>query len=207
MARSLNASYIAEIVAGTMAPARFAFLDFQTGAVRVWDGIGTKTWGGNNYTGLGYLGTVSPIEETADVKANGVVLTLSGVPTALLATVLGDNYSGREVSIWDGALNQTGALVADPDKVFSGRMNNVEFDKDGATAVIRVYAESRLVDLRRSRERRYTHEHQKIDFATDEGLEYMARAQSTPFSWGGTRVPTYAGGGNPGGGGLNDDLM
>ena len=207
MARSLTASLIAEITAASLAPAKFAFLDFQTGPVRVWDGIGTKTWGGNNYTGLGHFGTVSPIEETADVKANGVVLTLNGVPTSLLATVLGDNYSGREVSLWLGALNQTGGLVADPDKVFSGRMNNVEFDKDGSTAVIRVYVESRLVDLRRSHERRYTHEHQKIDFSTDEGLEYMARAQSTPFSWGGARVPTYAGGGNAGGGGLNDDIM
>jgi len=200
MSRTLNASLVTEITAERLAPAIFAFLDFQGGAVRVWDGIGTMTWGGNNYTGLGYLGSISPIEETADVKANGVVMQVSGIPSSLIATVLGDSYNRRDVSIWVGALNATGALVADPDLAFSGRMNNVDFDKGPDTATLRIFAESRLVDLRRSRERRYTHEHQQIDFPGDLGLKYMARAQSTPLTWGGARVPTFAGGGNEGGG-------
>lgn len=201
MSRSLNASLVTEITAAQLAPAVFAFLDFQSGAVRVWDGVGSKTWGGNTYTGLGYLGSISPIEETTTVRANGLVLSLSGIPSSLIATVLGDNYSRREVSLWLGALNQSGTLVADPDLAFSGRMNNVDFDKGPDTATIRIYAESRFVDLKRSRERRYTHEHQQIDFPGDLGLEYMARAQSTPLSWGGHNVPTYAGGGASGEGG------
>lgn len=204
--RSLNASLVTEITAARLAPACFALLDFQSGAVRVWDGVGTKTWGGNNYTGLGYLGKISPIEESTDVRANGVVLQLSGIPTSLLATVLGDNYSGRAVSIWIGALNASEALVADPDLVFSGRMNNLDFDKGPETSVIRVTAESRLVDLSRSRERRFTHEHQQIDFPGDLGLEYMARAQSTPLNWGGQSAGTAASGGNRGGASLNDQI-
>lgn len=192
MSRTLNASLVTEITAAGLAPAVFAFLDFQGGAVRVWDGVGTKSWGGNNYTGLGYLGSISPIEESTDVRANGIVMQLSGVPSSLIATVLGDNYNRRACSVWIGALNQAGALVADPDLAFSGRMNNVDFDKGAETSVIRVFAESRLVDLLRSRERRYTHEHQQIDFSGDLGLEYMARSQSTPLMWGGKSVPTYA---------------
>lgn len=198
MSRTLDALLVAQFAAASLTPARFAFLDFQGGAVRVWDGMGTKSWGGNDYVGLGYLGTISPIEETAEVKANGIVLQLSGIPSSLIATVLGDNYNRREVSVWVGALDASGALVADPDLAFSGRMNNVDFDKGPDSATIRVFAESRLVDLKRSRERRYTHEHQQIDFPGDRGLEYMARAQSTPLLWGGEKVATFAGGGNPG---------
>jgi hypothetical protein len=205
MSRSLNAALVTEMNAAGLAPATFAFLDFQGGAVRVWDGVGSKTWGGDTYTGLGYLGTISPVEESADVRANGIILQVSGVPSALIATVLGDNYNRRDVTVWVGALNATGALVADPDVAFSGRMNNIDFDKGAETAVLRISAESRLVDLLRPRERRYTHEQQQIDFAGDLGLEYMPRAQSTAFVWGAQRAPTFAGTG--GGGGAGGDQL
>jgi hypothetical protein len=206
MSRTFQGEFYAEIIAANCAPATFAFLDFQGGAVRVWDGVGSLTWGGNTYTGLGYLGAVSPIEESADTRANGIVLSVSGVPSSLIASVLGDNYNRREVSVWIGALDAAGALVADPEVAFTGKMNNVDFDKGEKTSIIRIYAESRLVDLLRSRERRYTHEHQQIDFPGDLGLEYMARAQSTPLQWGGARVPTYSGGGSSGGS-ATDDLQ
>jgi hypothetical protein len=197
MSRSLDSALVTAITAASLAPATFAFLDFQGGAVRVWDGVGSLTWGGNTYVGLGYLGAISPIEESADVRANGIVLQVSGVPSSLIASVLGDNYNRRAVTVWLGALDAAGALVADPDQAFSGRMNNIDFDKGAETSVLRIFAESRLVDLLRPRERRYTHEHQQIDFPGDLGLQYMARAQSTPFAWGGQSVPTYAGSGTP----------
>lgn len=205
MSRTVDGDFLVEITAARFAPATFAFLDFQGGAVRVWDGVGSITWGGNTYVGLGYLGAISPIEESADTRANGIVLSVSGVPSSLIATVLGDNYNRREVSVWIGALDAVGALVADPELAFTGKMNNVDFDKGEKSSVIRIHAESRLVDLLRPRERRYTHEHQQIDYPGDLGLEYMARAQSTPLQWGGARVPTYSGGGSSGGN-ANDDL-
>lgn len=194
MARGLTTALKDQTLADSLTPVFFAFFDFQSGAVRVWSGLGSKVWDGNTYTGLGHLGTVSPIEESADVKANGVAFQLSGVPSSLIATVLGDNYQGRTVKLWLGALDSASAIIADPYQVFAGRMDNVEIDEGPETAVIRVFAESRLVDLQRSRERRYTHEDQQIDFAGDLGLKYMPTAQSTPFMWGGKQVPTYGGG-------------
>ena len=195
MSRPLDSANVTEITAERLAPATFVFLDFQSGPVRVWDGIGSMTWGGNTYVGLGYLGAISAIEETTSVQPNGVIFGLNGVPNALIATVLGDNYNRRAAKVWLGMLNSSDQLVADPDLAFSGRMNNVDFDKGAETAVIRVHAESRLVDLRRTRELRYTHEHQQIHAPGDDFFKYMVRAQSTPLMWGSQRVETYAGGG------------
>lgn len=192
MSRNLTTALKNETLADALAPILLAFFDFQGGAVRVWSGVGSVTWGGNTYTGLGYLGSVTPIEESTDVRANGVSFQVSGVPSALIATVLGDNYQGREVNLWLGSLNSSGAIIADPYLLFSGRMDSVEIDEGPETSVVRVAAESRLIDLQRSRERRYTHEDQQIDFPGDRGLEYMPTAQSTPFLWGGQKVPTYA---------------
>ena len=71
-------------------------------------------------------------------------------------------------------------------------MDAIEIDEGPETSTLRVSAESRLVDLQRSRERRFTHEDQQIDFSGDLGLEYMARAQSTPYQWGAKTHPTAA---------------
>lgn len=195
MSRALTTALKNETLAASLTPVFFAFFDFQSGAVRVWTGIGTKSWGGNNYTGLGHLGTVAPIQETEDTRANGVSFQLSGVPSALVATMFGDNYQGRDVKLWLGALDAAGAVVADPYLLFFGRMDNLEIDDGADTAAIRIAAESRMADLQRSNERRYTQQDQQIDFPGDDGLKYMPTAQSTPFMWGGQRVPSYAGGG------------
>lgn len=208
MSRSLTTALKNETTAAALSPVMFALFDFQSGAVRVWSGLGSQTWDGNSYLGVGYFGSFSPVEETADVKANGVAFQLSGVPSSLISTVLGDNYQGRTVKLWLGAVNAAGAIVADPYLVFSGRMDAVEIDEGGDTSTIRVLAESRLVDLQRSRERRFTHEDQQIDFAGDEGLAFMPTAQSTPFVWGGQKVNGVSGGGDAGGSsGLNSDEL
>lgn len=198
MSRSITTSLKTETQAASLAPAFFAFFDFQAGAVRVWSGIGDKVWDGNTYNGLGNLGTVSPIEESVEAKANGVSFQLSGVPTSLIATVLADNYQGRDVKLWFAALDDAGNTIADPYLIFGGRMDSLEIDDGAETAVIRVHAESRMIDLRRNNERRYTHEDQQIDFPGDMGLAFMPTAQSTPFVWGSTRVPAYAGAGGGG---------
>lgn len=206
MSRALTTALKNETTAAALSPVVFALFDFQGGAVRVWSGLGSKVWDGNTYLGVGYLGSFSPIEETTDVKANGVSFQLSGVPSALISTVLGDNYQGRTVKLWLAALDSAGNIVADPYPVFSGRMDAVEIDEGADTASIRVLAESRLVDIQRSKERRFTHEDQQIDHPGDEGLASMPTAQSTPFVWGGQKVNGATGGGDAGGSsGLSSD--
>lgn len=206
MSRSLTTSLKNETLASSLEPAFFAFFDFQAGPVRVWSGIGDKVWSGNTYNGLGNLGTISPIEESVEAKASGVSFQLSGIPSSLIATVLADNYQGRDVKLWFAALDSSGNVISDPYQVFGGRMDLLEIDDGADTAVIRVNAESRMIDLRRNNERRYTHEDQQIDFPGDLGLQFMPTAQSTPFVWGAQKVAAYAGAGGGGSSQTPDNL-
>lgn len=195
--RDLSTDTGAAALADTVYPVILAFFDFQSGPVRVWYGMGDLSWDSQTWTGLGTLGNISPIEESSDVRANGVAFSLTGVPSGLIATVLGDNYQGRTVKVWVGATNAAGQLYADPYQLFSGRMDRLEIDDGSETATIRVYAESRMVDLDRANERRYTQQDQQIDFPGDDFLQYMPTAQTTPFIWGGQKVAataTYGGG-------------
>ena len=63
-------------------------------------------------------------------------------------------------------------------------MDTMGIEDTGDTANISLTAESRLIDLERSRERRYTSEDQKIDYPNDKGLEFIADLQDKEIVWG-----------------------
>lgn len=171
-----------------------AYFDFASGAVRVWNGQGDLSWNSQTWRGLGEFGSVSPIEEGVDLSARSVTFQLRGIPSDLLTAAMTDHYQGREASLWLAALTDAGAIVADPFKIFSGRMDVMEVIDDGRTGAITLTGESRLIDLQRSRERRYTDEDQQFAYPGDRGCEYVAGLQNKQLPWGGNST------GAPGGG-------
>jgi hypothetical protein len=58
-------------------------------------------------------------------------------------------------------------------------------DEGAESSTMSVTAESRLIDLDVTRERRYTDADQKIDFPDDKGLEFIADIQDKEIIWGG----------------------
>jgi len=79
-------------------------------------------------------------------------------------------------------------------------MDTCEIAEGGDTAVIALTAESRLLDLNRSRERRYQKQDQAIDFPGDLGFDYVPSLQQLSVVWG-KATPTSAPAAPSGGGG------
>jgi hypothetical protein len=206
MARSLTTDFKNAIDAAKVSPIMLFYADFPSGAVRAWTGYGDLIWDSNTYAGVGTFGGVDRIDEGTDQAARGVVFTLSGIPSALIAIALADAYQGRTCSLWLGAMDANNAIIADPYLFFSGRMDVMEIEDSGDTATIRLTGENRLIDLNRARARRYTHEDQQIDYAGDLGLEYVTGLQDKKIYWGvgGNGFPA---GGDPSGNVPDDALM
>lgn len=190
MSRGLTTDFKNAAAAGNLMPALLGHFDFSGGIVRVWTGIGDLSWGGNTYTGLGDLVGVSPITETNETRANGMRFSLNGIPSTLITRILAEGYRGRAAKLWLALFNSSGAIIADPMLVFSGRMDQCLLDDTGETATCTITAESRLVDLQRPRERRRTDEDQKSLFSGDRGLEYVAGLQDKEIVWGGNAAST-----------------
>ena len=64
-------------------------------------------------------------------------------------------------------------------------MDLMTIEDGGETASISVTAESRLIDLNRAKERRFTDNDQKIDYPDDKGLQHIQGLQEKQISWGG----------------------
>jgi len=191
MARTLTAAQITEITAQNLRPALFCQLLFTSGWVYVWSGLGSISWNGQTWTGVGSFGMISSIPETSDLTAVGLKLALSGIPASLITSALGEVRQGAPVTIYQGFLTPTGGVVSSPNNAWSGRMDTCEIGESGDTATIAITVESRLLDLNRSRERRYEKQDQSIDFPGDLGFDYVPSLQELSIVWG-KATPTSA---------------
>ncbi|EIP96879.1 hypothetical protein OpiT1DRAFT_01306 [Opitutaceae bacterium TAV1] len=185
MSRNLTSPVQNAVGAQVVAPAFLCEMDFTSGFLRAWSGKGVLEWAGREFIGTGTYGGISAVEETQKVSANGVELSLSGIPGAMVSRALTDGYRGRPVRVWMALFNtESGAMLEEPVPVFAGRMNTMKLTDTGETSTVTVACESRLIDLERARERRYTDEDQKEMYPDDRGLEYVAGLQDKEVVWG-----------------------
>lgn len=175
---ALNSSYFIA--------ANFVKMDFPAGALRLWTGVGTVTFLSESYVGTGNLGQISEIEETMDLRAAGISLSLSGIPSELLSKVLQENIRNRSIKVWFAVLDSELEIEGDEILVFDGTMDTLSIDDQGESSVIQVTAESRMIDLGRPRTQVYTDEFQRTIDATDNSLEYLADLanKANGFRWG-----------------------
>jgi hypothetical protein len=184
MSRNLTSGVLTAIAGKQVTPVIFFQAAFATGVAYIWSGIGTVVWNGHSWVGVGNLGKISPIMETTTGQARGVTVELSGIPEDLLAETLSEVQAQYPAYIWVGYLDSSGAVIADPEQRWSGRMDVAKIQESGETSVIQITVESKLVDLGRARERHWTHQDQAIDYPGDNGFLYMSGIQEFDVVWG-----------------------
>jgi len=183
MSRTLTSAANTAAQAAVVWPVTLVELDFASGFVRANSAPITIAFSGNDFLGVGNLGSVDAVKEGADLTARGINLQLSGIPSGLVSTALGEDYQGRSCKVWLGLLDSDHVLIADPVLIFDGRMDTMDIQM-GDTAAINVSAESRLADWDRPRVRRYTNEDQQQAFPLDKGLEFVPQMVSKQIIWG-----------------------
>ena len=183
-------------------------LFFDTTTLRFWSGLGEATIQGETYVGSGNMIQISSVDESMDISAKGATLTLSGLPSNLLSLALSEPYQGRKCKIFFGLKDnasqflqaengdflqtESGAYfdltVGEPaavmTEIFTGIMDQMNIEEAADTSTIALYVESRLIDLQKARERRYTSESQKSRFPNDRGFEFVEDLQRKRFQWG-----------------------
>lgn len=179
--------------------------------LRFWTGVGDLSFGGETYTGSGNLMQISELQESSDIAARGATLTLSGIPTELIGLALDETYQGRIAKIKFGVfgrgvsdnsfllINDTDSLLINGsgDKLeidyadtlemfdmFIGRMDQMTINEAGDTCTIALTVESKLIDLERPRNRRYTDQNQQSRFSGDLAFEFVTRLQAEELEWG-----------------------
>jgi len=191
--RGFSAENLAAIQAGKVFPALFVEGLFYVADdspsdywLRLWTGVGPIEWGGRIWTGGGNLLGFSKLDESAETRAIGFTVLLSGMPSDLVSLALQSTRIGYPVKIYLGLFDSAeGALVADPHQVRAGRFDLSVIEDSGETCTISAQYEDRLVDLERTRDRRYTQEDQAFEWPGDLGFEFVPILQDAQLIWGG----------------------
>lgn len=133
--------------------------------------------------GVGNLGTVGSIEETTEVRAVGLEIGLSGIPTTVLDIALAEDWQGRDVNLYLGVLDAQGQIDGEPVLLFGGKTDRMVMT-EGQIASIALTCESEMIDLERVPARRYTPDDQRAVYAGDEFCDYVASLQEVDINWG-----------------------
>lgn len=185
MSRTLDTAMTAEVAKKQLAPIFFIEGDFSGGFVRMWNGTGVMVWDSKLWTGGGHLLAMSPVEETRDVQATSLSVSLSGVDPTLVSVAYGEFSQGRLLKVWLGMIDvPTMQVVTDPVAIFQGRMDTISDQDSGEDAVITVTAESSLADLKRIRTRFFTDQDQQRLFSGDRSLRFVPSLQDRNIYWG-----------------------
>ena len=178
--------------------------DFDSQPIRVWTGTGTLVYEGLSYTGTGNLLNVSSIEETSEMAVRGATLTMTGIPSELLSLALQEPYQGRTCTIYFGMFRK-GALLTESSvyllkedggkifletqetglsQLFTGYMDEMNIDEGPEFATIEMKIENKLIDLERTRVRRFSSGYQKSVYPNDKGLDFVEALQDKEILWG-----------------------
>lgn len=155
-------------------------LEFDSGDVYMWTGLGEITISSKDYIGTGNLLGISSIEESSDLSVKGATLTLSGVPSTLITLALTEAYQGRLCRIYFGTMGDKTTYT----EVFTGYMDQMNMEEGADSATITLAVESRLIDLERPRSRKYNNSDQKSRYSTDKGFEFVDDIQDKQPYWG-----------------------
>lgn len=156
---------------------------FQNETIYVWTGVGSISWGGHTWIGVGALGSISTIAETLETQAQGITLSLSGIDNTLIADALTQTYGGGKAQVWLGFLLANGSLVSDPIPAYLGDMDQTTIDMSTDTTTISIAVENRLADLNRAQGGRYTDQCQRQISPTDSGFKFVSWLQDQFLNW------------------------
>lgn len=187
MTRTIASSIITKLSTDTLYPFYAVDLNFDTTPVHAWTGLGNITLGSTTYTGVHDLMQISEVQETQDIAARGMTISLSGIPSDLIGLAITQPYQGRTCKVYLGFMTSWESPDTSPDtmEVFSGYMDQMIINEGPDTSTIQLSVESRLIDLERPRNRRYTSQNQKIRFANDKAFDFVENLQNQRLTWGG----------------------
>lgn len=179
--RGISALMLAEIQKSTFRPVLLFKFEFDSGTLRLWNGYRDLDFIEDEqirvYTGSGSLLSVSKIDESLDLKAGKLTVVLNGIDPAIISIALTENYQGRKMSLWLGALNANEILIDAPLLVFTGKMDVMTLSDDNVSATVELTIENEFIELARSKERRYTDEDQELKFPGDRFFEFVPSVQ------------------------------
>lgn len=183
MTRDIGSDFELEIAKTVLNPFYALHIDLGD-PVYAWSGIGTITFGGHEWDGVGSYGGYGSLTEASDGTASQMTFLLSGIDQTFYTYLVEQPYRNALCQLWVGALDEGfTAIVAGPLVLYQGRLTAVDL-VDGAEVSIQITVERSSRDQTRQRVRRYSDYEQQRRYPADKFFEYCQQMQTVTVLWG-----------------------
>lgn len=165
--------------------AYFVKLELETQTLYVSNFNRTYTWGGQDWIGLGQIGSISEIKSSDSADPNAVSLNINIANLTFLTIGVGEveEYRGRPVSIYMCPLDAEYNLIDTPVKTWGGSMDVLALTADTENSGITMRCEPSAKRLRRRSPLRANHAQQQARYPQDLGFEYLQDLIANPRVW------------------------
>ena len=150
-------------------------------------GVGTITYDGNPYIGVGAFGGVSAARESELLGPSAITLSLSGVDSDYITEALDSGNLYDVVTIYQGLRQDDGTLYDDPWTLWKGWYEYAGISV-GEESVVAITCQHDLSQLNEKDGGRYSDEDQQNAYTGDVGLEFTADMVEVKLVWGGGPV-------------------
>lgn len=183
MPRELDSDSIAHVSGEHVRPVIAIELDYPDGPVRVCSLPFDINLDGEIFISAAAFGSLSGVEEGAELRSYGVQAVVAGIPLTFLRYLAAQKIQGRGATIFLAFVDSDHVVIGSPTVLFRGRMDTQDVEA-GDTASVSVALESLLIEWDRARNRRWTDADQKSDYPEDRGLEYVATVANQEIIFG-----------------------
>ena len=160
-------------------------LDLPAATERMWSGIGTLTWNGNTFAGIGKLGHVVAAGETAELRTTETSYQMNGIIDATgLNDFISNPVRGGIAKAWLAFLDDNEQVIASPIQIDQTVIDtaNVHYAASGE-ATLTLRGTSAVFDFRRPRGRYLTNEQLQADYPGDTGFDRIPKLANRVVSW------------------------
>lgn len=182
--RNLAAPMIQNLTANTVYLAYLLDITFSSGPAYVWSGLGSLTFDGDTYQGVGSLGQIGQITETNEVRANGTTVQLSGIDSTLREDCLSDIQIGAPVTLYLATLDPIAKSITATYTIFAGTVDKPVHRTSPDSLTIALSLENKLYNMQRANCRRYTSADQRIYYSDDISMSWIEMLNNASFVWG-----------------------
>jgi hypothetical protein len=180
--RDIDPSAQAYMESGHALMAALVFLDLASGPLRLNTSSITIPWDGHDWIGAGGLGSIEPVEETSG-EHKPVQLSLSGMPAAVLSSVLGTSVRDRDCGIWLCILSPADCSVLDAVHTFSGKLSQAPISRSPTSRTVGVIAAHLGDYFARPKPFRNTYADQLSAYAGDTSRRFVVSQAQHQDQW------------------------
>ena len=178
MTRSLTTAVKNELATNDIRPIHLITIGFST-PVNLTDcsfSLTSSVSGSSvTYNASDFILGISNHTEETDITKSSVNINLSGADQTFISTVLNENVTNDEVTIYRGFLNDSNSIIADPFLLYKGNIENFTIQESEKDSAVNLTIVSHWADFDKKNGRKTNNVSQQRFFSTDVGMDFSSQ--------------------------------